>query len=54
MFGDLCYFCDLDTKASGVLVVTPRDSYRRTVYVGQLGLQVRSDAGTLARVEVVI
>ena len=51
-FGDLCYFCDLEKGAAGNLSVTPRDSYRRTVFIAALGLQVRSDAGTIARVEV--
>ena len=52
-FGDLCYFCDVEKDAaSGVVTVTPRDSYRRTVYLAELGLQVRSDVGTIAKVEV--
>jgi hypothetical protein len=53
VFGDLCYFCDVKSDAgTGVVTVTPRDSYRRTVYIAELGLQVRSDAGTIAHVEV--
>ena len=52
VFGDLCYFCDVAKDASGVVTVTPRDSYRRTVYLAELGLQIRSDAGTIAKVEV--
>jgi hypothetical protein len=53
IFGDLCYFCDVEKDAtSGLLTITPRDSYRRTVYLAELGLQVRSDAGTIAKVEV--
>jgi hypothetical protein len=32
------------------LTIEPRDSYRRKVFVAPLGLQVVSDAGTLARV----
>ena len=51
--GWLCYFCDaaVSTSATGTVVVVPRDSYRRKVYVASLGLQVVSDAGTLASVE---
>ena len=67
VFGPLCYFCDLTTSSSVaaedgndngsgsdnmVLTVTPRDSYRRTVFVAALGLQIRSDAGTLAKLTV--
>jgi len=68
VFGPLCYFCDLTTSSSVaaedgndngsgsdnnmVLTVTPRDSYRRTVFVAPLGLQIRSDAGTLAKLNV--
>lgn len=50
VFGLLCYFCDLQTGSE--VVIVPRDSYRRTVYIAELGLQVRSDAGTLAKVAV--
>ena len=50
-FGDLCYFCDVSSH-DGYITVTPRDSYHRTVYISELGLQIRSDAGTIARVEV--
>ena len=49
LFGDLCYFCDVETAPNGDRSVTPRDSYRRTVYIAEIGLQIRSDAGTLAR-----
>ena len=34
-----------------MVTVTPRDSYRRTLYLAELGLQIRSDAGTIAKVE---
>jgi hypothetical protein len=51
VFGELCYFCDVAKDASGVVTVTPRDSYRRTLYLAELGLQIRSDAGTIAKVE---
>jgi hypothetical protein len=37
---------------AGAVTIVPRDSYRRTVYIASLGLQVRSDAGTLAKVSV--
>lgn len=50
--GDLCYFCDLNSTAGGGLLVIPRDSYRRTVYIAALGLQIRSDAGTIGNVEI--
>ena len=58
-----CYFCNLRSDAdhsaqtagaSGTVAamsVTPRDSYRRKVFIAALGLQIVSDAGTVARVE---
>lgn len=58
-FGFLCYFCDVDVdvaagggSAAGgaLLTLTPRDSYRRRVYVAPLGLLIHSDAGVLQRV----
>ena len=64
-FGFLCYFCDLagadvldvagvaDVAAGGggaLLTLTPRDSYRRRVYVAPLGLLIHADAGVLQRV----
>lgn len=68
VFGDLCYFCDILEQQqqqqpgegaqvgmganAGAVTIVPRDSYRRTVYIASLGLQVRSDAGTLAKVSV--
>jgi len=58
VFGYLCYFCDLlkpttTTAASDGVALVPRDSYRRTVYIAELGLQLRSDAGTLAKISIV-
>lgn len=55
IFGALCYFCDLNatsTAGKQTLSITPRDSYRRTVFVAALGLQFRSDAGTVSKVDV--
>jgi len=49
-FGWQCYFCDVSLGA-GKLTLTTRDSLRRRVYVAPLGLQIRSDAGTIERVE---
>ena len=55
--GWLCYFCDFGTAPAAPapdasrLTVEPRDSYRRKVYVAPLGLQIVSDAGTIARVD---
>ena len=37
--------------ASSVLQLTPRDSYRRRVYVAPLGLLITSDGGVLERVD---
>jgi len=51
-FGTLCYFCDVNQTAAGSLLLTPRDSYHKTVYMAELGLQIRSDAGTIAQVQV--
>jgi len=39
---------------SPVLSLVPRDSYRRRVFVAPLGLQICSDAGTIARVDAVL
>ena len=53
-FGWLCYFCDLATatattasSAVTTVTITPRDTYRKKVYIAALGLQIISDAGTL-------
>ncbi len=35
----------------GTLSLVPRDSYRRRVFVAPLGLQIASEAGTIARVD---
>lgn len=51
-FGRLCYFCDVNQTDANSLALTPRDSYHKTVYVAELGLQIRSDVGTIAQVQV--
>ena len=43
--GWLCYFCNLNSSSASEMVVAPRDTYRRKIYVGPLGLQIISDAG---------
>merc|ERR1740117_1070098 len=52
VFGQLCYFCDLIPGAAGVVTIAPRDTYRRPIFIAELGLQLRSDAGTIAEAEV--
>ena len=47
--GWLCYFCDVAVSPDA-LQLTPRDSYRRRVFVAPLGLLASSDAGVLERV----
>ena len=49
-FGWLCYFCDVDVASAGGLTVTPRDSYRRRVFLASFGILITSDAGVLQRV----
>jgi len=51
--GWLCYFCDLAQQPDR-LVVTPRDTYRKRLYVASIGLQIVSDAGTIEKVEVTL
>ena len=61
-FGPLCYYCDIATAGSpkatpaavgaaaggsSSVTVVPRDSYRKKVHVGPLGLHIVSDAGTI-------
>ena len=48
--GWLCYFCDVDVASAGGLTVTPRDSYRRRVFLASFGVLITSDAGVLQRV----
>ena len=48
--GWLCYFCDVDVASAGGLTVTPRDSYRRRVFLASFGILITSDAGVLQRV----
>jgi hypothetical protein len=48
-----------DTSAGTVatstkVTIAPRDSYHRTVYIGELGLQIRSEAGTIASVQIIV
>ena len=56
--GWLCYFCDIDAAAAiaaaGTITIKPRDSFRRKVFVASLGLQIVSDAGTLAGVQLTL
>ena len=64
--GWLCYFCDLSSVGGGGdavgattgtltrLALRPRDSYRRKIFVAPLGLQVVSDAGTLASAQIAV
>jgi hypothetical protein len=55
--GWLCYLCDTTTTTSesaSTIVLEPRDSYRRRVFIAPLGLQVVSDGGTIAQVHVTI
>merc|ERR1711957_286655 len=50
--GWLCYFCDLNMRTvdqAVSLAIAPRDSSHRRIFLGPLGLQVISDAGTLAQ-----
>ena len=51
--GDLCFLCDASTAADGGdagagVVVTPRDSYRRRLYVEPVALYVEVESGTIA------
>ena len=48
--GALCFFCDFTATGSSAVLV-PRDTYRRRVFLGTLGLQISSEAGLIARVE---
>ena len=58
-FGWQCFFCDLlaasgtgvRTGSGATLTLMPRDSYRRRVFLAPLGLQIVSEAGTLAHVD---
>lgn len=50
--GDLCFLCDAssgnDEADSSAVVVTPRDSYRRRLFVEPIALYVEVEAGTIA------
>lgn len=48
--GIQCYFCDVRAKEAAI-TLTPRDSYRRRVFISQLGLDLISDAGIIAQVD---
>jgi hypothetical protein len=57
--GWLCYLCDSTTtttpsESTTSIVLKPRDSYRRRVFIAPLGLQLVSEGGTFAEVHVTV
>ena len=58
-FGWLCYWCDLEKTTTAAmttkqLLLYPRDTYRRTVHIAPLGLQIVADVGVISSVELTL
>ena len=52
-FSWLCYFCNTRI-ANRTITLIPKDSYRRTVFIASIGLQIRSEVGSIAEVQVTL